>query len=276
MDLSEILRRVGAGSLLEELHNPEPPASLLEEADLPEPPEAEQEAAATPPQATAVEPSQKARQAGMQHEGNEESIDDYMARLMQRVRGTGGLTEPSAFRGPSPAASPAPEPPRAAEKNPVQEKPIETPVETPIFTPRPRREEVDAGPRAVAPERHSGLSAMRELANLSAQNALSNHARRQMIVSIRTKLVTMGMGLLAGGALLWLWRRPGANVMTLYAAAASFVVALVWGIQYAAMTGRLIVGKAGGMQRNGGRSSPPKPSAADAEKLSASTTDGNS
>ena len=210
----------------------------MDEAELPEPPEAKQEAT-VPLQATAVvQPPKEARQAGRQHEGDEESIDDYMARLMQRVRGTGGLTEPTTFRGPSPATPPATEPPRAVEENPVAENPIKTPVETPILTPRPRREEVDGGPRAVAPERHSGLAAMRELANLSAHNALSNHARRQMILTIRTKLVTMGLGLLAGGALLWLWRRPGANVMTLYGAAASFVVAVVWGIQYAVMSGR--------------------------------------
>jgi hypothetical protein len=93
-----------------------------------------------------------------------------------------------------------------------------------------------------------------------------------MILTIRTKLLTMGLGLAAGGAMFWLWRRPGANALTLYGAAASFVVAMVWGIEYAVLTGRLIIGKAGRMQRKGGDSSSPQQSTPEAEKPSPSST----
>ena len=259
VNLSEVLRRVGAGS-------------LLEEAELPEPPEAKQETAIAPPQPTVVAQSpQEVRRAATQHEGDEESINDYMARLMERVRATSGGVESSAYGGQSLAASPAPEPPRAVEEKPIEENPIEAPAAAPAPTLRSRREDADAGPRAVAPERQAGLAAMRELANLSAHNALSKHARRQMILTIRTKLLTMGLGLAAGGAMVWLWRQPGANVLTIYGAAASFVVALVWGIEYAVMSGRLIVGKAGKMEWKGGKPSSPQQAAPEPQKPSTSS-----
>ena len=117
---------------------------------------------------------------------------------------------------------------------------------------------------------------MRELANLSAHNALSKHARRQMVATIRTKLLTMVLGLAAGGAMVWLWRRPGANALTIYGAAASFVVAVVWGIEYAVMTGRLIIGKAGRMEWKGNKSSSPPPSTPAAEKPSPASAKGDS
>ena len=255
MNLSEVLRRVGAGS-------------LLEEAELPEPPEAKQETAIGRRSRRLLRQSpQEVRRAATQHEGDEESINDYMARLMERVRATSGGVESSAYGGQSLAASPC------------------------AGTAAGRRGEADRGKsdRGAWPQRQLRRSVLGaktrtpgrgqwrrkgrqasprcgELANLSAHNALSKHARRQMILTIRTKLLTMGLGLAAGGAMVWLWRQPGANVLTIYGAAASFVVALVWGIEYAVMSGRLIVGKAGKMEWKGGKPSSPQQAVPEPQK----------
>ncbi len=53
------------------------------------------------------------------------------------------------------------------------------------------------------------MAAMRELANLSAQSAISRHIRWQMVRTKRGKLLIVLQGLIAGGALLWMWGRPG-------------------------------------------------------------------
>ena len=251
VSLSEILRRVGAGSLLEETDLPKPAGEL--------PPE--ELAAADEAERRRVKASRDAARRGR-------GVD---RRLHGEVDATGAREGGSPRRRTGRAGTAA-----SGRSNSGREESAETPTEAPLVPPRSRREDADAGPRAVAAERQAGLSAMRNWPICPRHNALNKHARRQMVETIRTKLITMGLGLAAGGVMLWLWRRPGANAMTIYGAAASFVVAVVWGIEYAVMTGRLIVGKAGGMEWKGGKPSSAKPRAVDPEKPSTSGEDAQS
>jgi hypothetical protein len=52
-------------------------------------------------------------------------------------------------------------------------------------------------------------------------------------------------GLAASGTLLWMEQRPGAHSNVLYAAVISFVVTIVWGVQYAVLSGHALIRKLG-------------------------------
>jgi hypothetical protein len=171
----------------------------------------------------------------------EESIDDYMSKLLARVRGTGPAESPSPARQDwtakaKPAPAPAAIPARPAEVEAV--KPA-----VPSMPGRTRREPAEMAPRAVAPEKQLGLSGMRELANLSANSALTQHDRRQLSVTTRTKLLVTLVALAVGGSLLWLWRMPHNEITTFYSAIAAFLVAVLWGTQYLVLATRLIAGR---------------------------------
>lgn len=167
----------------------------------------------------------RALPAGAKHgEHEDESVDAYMARLLQRVRGE--------------APSPPPEP----ESPPV---PAEEPAPAPVLARIKPATPVSLAPRAVAPEKTVDLAAMRQLANYSAQVALGQHAQGQMARERRLKLAVVGVSLLTGGLLLSAWWFRSAPMVTLHAANVSFLIALIWGVQYAILTGHMIVNRAG-------------------------------
>ena len=87
-------------------------------------------------------------------------------------------------------------------------------------------------PRAVAPGKTIDLTAMRELANLSAHTAINRHARRVLAGSVTSKLLVTIVGLAGGVALVWIWWTRSLEDLTLYAAVTCFLVALLWGAQY--------------------------------------------
>jgi chromosome segregation ATPase len=116
--------------------------------------------------------------------GEEESIESYMARLMQRVRTPGPAN--ANIPPPSPAAqSPAPQSPAARlpanqtspapERASVTPQPAEAEVqpETPVA-----QEPIELAPRRAAPELGASLSAMRDLANSAARSAIDQHVRK--------------------------------------------------------------------------------------------------
>ena len=107
------------------------------------------------------------------------------------------------------------------------------------------RRPVSIAPRTVAPEKRIDLSALRELANLSAQSAISRYSRKVLINSMYAKLMVAGVGLAAGVALFWMWKELGATPMTYYAALAALLVAIYWGMEYALLSGRLTISKSG-------------------------------
>jgi hypothetical protein len=167
----------------------------------------------------------------------EESIDSYMTRLLARSRGD-AASGPSKQRSPAnPKAGPAPAP-----------EPESRQSAAPPSAPGPHCEPVQLTPRIAPPEQRIDLWAMRELANLSARTAVNRHMRRQMLLTTRTKLFITVASIGVGGILLWMWGSSGSPRVTFYAALASFSVALLWGMQYAVLSGRLIVNSLGRLE----------------------------
>ena len=198
VDLADVLRRVGAKLDL-------PEEETNQRRTLP----AEAEEQGTGP-------------ISAQHpHGGEESIDDYMSRLMQRVRSTAGEASATGVGVESPKPS---KPPAAASSPTVEVKP---------------QEPASAPPRTVAPEKRTDLSALRELANLAAHSAISHHSQRVLKNNMYSKLVIASAALVMGGGLLWMWELYGAWQMALYAAVVAFPVGAYWGVEYAFLTRRI-------------------------------------
>ena len=155
------------------------------------------------------------------HHEREESVEAYMARLLERVGTTGGA-------GRSDRRQATPSPTETAEaKRPVP-KPAPTP---PAASLEPR------APRAVAPEKNVDLSAMRALANLSAQSAIDRHVRGRRADSMRTKfaLAALGGGVGAGALA---WQHAEAYPTAHYAAIAGFLVAAAFGVEWLVLAAR--------------------------------------
>ncbi len=173
-------------------------------------------------------------------EGKEESIDDYMDRLMQRIRPDSGAPAPSSKTTPRKATNEAA---NAVTASTVES--AESQAASPMSLAPNGFDPNETRPRAKPPENRTDMSAFRELANLSARSAIGHHARKVLIHTIYSKLAVAGVGLFAGVLLLWLWMRYGVWEMTFYSALAAILVAIYWGVQYALLTGRLIIDKSG-------------------------------
>lgn len=127
----------------------------------------------------------------------EESIEDYMTRLMQRVHGGDDEADPPRVEGP------------------VEASPITEYTETPFDpTPEPIESEValpaaEYKPSRRAPEANVSLNAMRELANSSHRTAIASHAKRNWSSVMKLKLA---MSLFAAVAVLasiiFFWGNP--------------------------------------------------------------------
>ncbi|HUT87859.1 MAG TPA: FHA domain-containing protein [Thermoguttaceae bacterium] len=170
-------------------------------------------------------------------EKEDESIDDYMARLLDRVRaGTGRPGEPRASVPSVPAA-----PASAPSALPAPEA-----TDSPPQAPAPKtREKGEFLPRAVASVKSVNLSAMRDLANLSARAAINRHARSRLLGRAANKLLVTIVALATGTILLWIWWAKTHDQVTLYAAVASLVVALVWLGQYVLLGGYALLNRPG-------------------------------
>jgi hypothetical protein len=222
VDLESVLQGMGSVGLLrdDEQAEPEP----IEEPT----PEHADAVPATPESVSCAEDDEE-----------DESIDNYMARLMQRVAGAPANAPPVETQ-PDPAQADVAD----ADEPQVNRLPDEANQIDISSPPRPS-EPVDLSPRAVAPEAGGGLAAMRELAKLSAQGHISKHSRRQLSVSARTKLAVTTLGITTAGILLWIWWAWGTSPIVFYGAMAGLLVAVLWGVQYAIATGRLIFDKSG-------------------------------
>lgn len=121
-------------------------------------------------------------------DGEEESIESYMDRLLKRVRGDGpAVASPLAAAQP-----PAPSPP-ATDMSAADEKSQE--------------ESEEYSPRRTAPELPTNLSAMRDLANSAARSAIDRHVRkhtgRQAAGKLFTALLTVAASCLLS---YWAWK----------------------------------------------------------------------
>lgn len=104
-------------------------------------------------------------------------------------------------------------------------------------------------PRAVAPEKTMDLSAMRALANSSAQSAIDRYSQQKTVSAIRAKLLVTILGLAVGSFTAWMWWAKDAPRGILYAAVAAFAVAGLWAVQYLVMAGALMVRRSRGRRQ---------------------------
>ncbi|MFH1266404.1 MAG: hypothetical protein ABIK89_11815, partial [Planctomycetota bacterium] len=227
VDTAEILRRMGAVPLLPD----------DEEEEAPSEPEPNRSKPLEVSKAT-LEP------AANEHDTDEndtESIDDYMSKLLDRVRSvTGETTQPTPTRkgtdrnvrsGEAGSGS------DQVEQDGLSDNPAVAPAAA------RKRSPVEMPPRATAPEKSVNLSAMRELANMSARTAIDRHSQRQLSKSRLGKLAVTLVALAVGTGLLWLWWTERANPITLGGALTCLIVALFWGSQYIWLLGRKLLNK---------------------------------
>jgi hypothetical protein len=141
------------------------------------------------------------------HEG-EESIEDYMSRLMQRLRGR------EESRAGTPATSKKPSADAATSKSPVV-------VQNPSSS---THAEPPAKPRARAPEITANFQAMRELANESARSAIRNSSKRK--AGIAYGAIAVGLAAAVCGAVLS-WVSPEMHSVGFWGAIANFAIAVL-------------------------------------------------
>jgi len=181
----------------------------------------------------------------------EESIDEYMARLLDRVRAGSGPSRP--FNSPVEATAPnEPGLPSQPGVDGIETTAVSASQDPPAPMTR----------RAAAPQDSASISAMRELANLSAHAAIDSHARRRLLRMSGAKLVVLLLSLLCGGAMIWMWCSFGASTLAFYSGLVGLLIATYWGVQYAILTGRLMVTRSGHLlwkPRKGAADVPPPP-----------------
>lgn len=162
-----------------------------------------------------------------------ESIDDYMAQLLGRLRARESASQ----------ASPA-----EAEKPKQAEPAIAATAAAPVaVSARPREiasDPAEVMPKPQTPQRSVNLEAMRELANFSAQAAIDSHSRGKLRSLRRSKLLLTLSALTCSLLLMGIWAWRGGDV-NLLVGAIGFLVAVLWGTQYAVLSGRLSVDKSG-------------------------------
>ncbi len=146
---------------------------------------------------------------------DEESLQQYMAEMMKRVRGESGPLPTVAHQRPAPPPAPA-----------VKPQPIEAIQPAAHFHPE-RLEELPQ--RKLPPEMTSDLSAMRALANRSAQTALDSHTRNRWLQAGWGKATVALCGLLSG-LLLSYWSGHLGSYCVI-AAGLGYMVFLFWGLQ---------------------------------------------
>jgi hypothetical protein len=159
-------------------------------------------------------------------ESNEKevSVDEYMSRLLARSRGD---AEPPSDPKAGPVRTAVSTAPSAVSR------PILVPAApVPASADPPPAEAGEIAPRAVPPEKRIDMRAMRQLANLSAKNALQNHERKQLSGTKRAKLLVTLVSAVVGVLLLIIHLLPKAPPVTIYGAIASFAVATLWGVNY--------------------------------------------
>ncbi len=231
VELSAVLRRMGAAPLVPD-DEPDASSASAPETSISGP---TGNAAHAPSEESPADDTGEADDEGAE-EAESGSIDLYMAGLLQRSRGWVGPNS-----GPQGEAGA-----RAADDARGPGQPPQGQVSWRSRT--KRREHDPARPRA--PESEVGLSAMRQLASQAARAAIDSHARRETIRARRVKLAVALTGLVLGILLLAMWQRGAAGTVAYYGGLVGLVIALVWGLQYALLSGRLTVNRFGSLDLN--------------------------
>ncbi len=110
------------------------------------------------------------------------------------------------------------------------------------------RQRPTARRRVRAPEKNANLAAMRELANLSSQAAIDRYAKAKLARVQREKLTVVLVSLLCGFGLTLLDLWVGIGQLGRSAMLLSFIVVVVYLIQYGILTGRLVINSKGQLQ----------------------------
>lgn len=160
----------------------------------------------------------------------EESIDGYMAKLLERMR--------AGSRGEGPRFSPTANEAARALAEPADAR---SEVQEPGTGGSGRT--ARRGPRAVPPEETSSIGAMRELANLSAHAAILRHAQGKLARARTSRLLVALFAAGASGLLYWMGVAWDAGESAFLGAGVCLVVAMVWGLQYLVLAGRLMVSR---------------------------------
>jgi hypothetical protein len=178
-----------------------------------------QEELAFAPDEPAIEPRAEARLAKT-HEAEEESIDDYMTRLLKRVQNIGQRQRPAAANASPPTAAQASASPKDAGDG-ATAPPSEGSAVQEVLAKLSRR--------AAAPELSSDIAAMRELANLSARAAIDKYAYRNWGRAAIGKFTIALLAAAAGVGAVHFAAAP--DSMLMYAGLLSFVISLFWLLQ---------------------------------------------
>ncbi len=186
--------------------------------------------------------------------GDEEtSIEDYMAQLMNRVRGMADDNERKLAPTPAVVETPKRESPQMASLNDVAQPENETTAEP---------EQPKAPRERVAPPEQSSLAAMRDLANMSTRGALATHTRNQKINSVQLKLIAAVASLVGSLVLLWFSHTSG-DTFAYVGSVGSMLVAIYFGVRYLMLTGQLFEG--GGKNKKAAAEAPPEQETPSAE-----------
>jgi len=150
--------------------------------------------------------------ASPDHE-HEESIEEYMAKLMERLRGSS-----VADQAPQMDSVAVVDEHTSADASEGDDEEPNTLLDAEVPEPRPR---------AVAAELTTDMEALRALANQSARHAIGVHASRKMRRNVRTRFV---VALLAGlTGLYFALRAPRWDSLEFVTAAVAVVASLYWG-----------------------------------------------
>jgi hypothetical protein len=143
------------------------------------------------------------------------SVEDYMTRLLRRIRGVKNTHDEKSERKRSSGSS------SSDESSDVPDSPQEEPAG--------QGASVAFKPRSVAPELSSDLMAMRELANLSARAAIDKHEYRNWGRAAFGKLAIALLAAGAGAGAIYFAESPHSLLMC--AGLACLVVTLFWLLQ---------------------------------------------
>ncbi len=149
---------------------------------------------------------------------DEESVEQYMAKLLERMRGPSDVT-PQVTRVVPEVESAKPEEPAIAECDTDEMQPAHEPI----------MELTELKSRESVPELASDRRAMRELANQSARHALGVHLARKLRRKTRWGIVKSTIGGTIG--LFLLLKAPGLQSLQFAAGSVAAVASLYWGKQ---------------------------------------------
>ncbi|QDV71397.1 hypothetical protein Poly24_51330 [Rosistilla carotiformis] len=152
-------------------------------------------------------------------EDEEDSIEAYMNRLLNRMHGKNDEPEPAAPSRPEPTAAPV-----------VSQPTVESLVEATVVEEAKQdvMHESEYVPRSAAPEHTANLTAMRELANSSARQAIAKSVRNRQRSQSMLKLFLSGAFIMGSGTFAVLAQRQ--LMPYALASAACVLLAIYWGL----------------------------------------------